>query len=61
MLSNICPGENRRMMQLIADHVEFLLRNVTMGSIASVFPATSERAGESATNRYQINIIGYRS
>jgi hypothetical protein len=48
-------------MQPVADHVEFLLRNVTMGSIASVFPATSERAGESASNRCQINIIGYFS
>lgn len=54
MLSNICPGENRRMMQLIADHVEFLLRNVTMGSIASVFPVTTVRAGESASDRCQM-------
>jgi hypothetical protein len=48
-------------MQLVADHVEFLLRNVTMGSIASVFPVTSERAGECASDRCQINIIGYFS
>lgn len=41
-------------MYLVADHVEFLLRNVTMGSIASVFPATSERASESASNRCQM-------